>query len=318
MIGDSAVDRHRVRRALLQGGGSLAAGAPATHAPAPVARPFATAEVVEGTGLAAIALGEPAPPPEPMGFLDGVQRYWIDGRFGLTPVIRADVAAAAMRRAGGSLLVEVEEREKFLVVAWSRLNETQRRALDDTGLAIHRVEAGSRAHPLLDVQAAVQVIESRRDRLEARVAGRFLEQHADSWLLVDGAITGLGSLAANPRVVGLIKSHETQFLDGADLETALTIRPGQRTSVFARVSDSGVRVFSWYVRLWPWNDQDLLHGLLRVERSPVDRTISEATMVSRWLQAERAPLSTPDGRWDRLLYPIHRVEEYLRAQGGAG
>jgi len=29
---------------------------------------------------------------------------------------------------------------------------------------------------------------------------------------------------------------------------------------------------------------------------------------------ERAPVSTPDARWDRLLYPIHDVETYLRSR----
>src|SRR5437870_9647577 len=32
------------------------------------------------------------------------------------------------------------------------------------------------------------------------------------------------------------------------------------------------------------------------------------------LTTERAPLATPDRRWDRLLYPIHDVETYLRAR----
>jgi len=40
--------------------------------------------------------------------------------------------------------------------------------------------------------------------------------------------------------------------------------------------------------------------------------------VSRWILAERAPLATPDGRWDRLLYPIHEVETFLRARAGRG
>jgi hypothetical protein len=118
-------------------------------------------------------------------------------------------------------------------------------------------------------------------------------------------------------VVGLVKSHETQFLDGRDLEVALTLEPGHRTSVFARETEQGVRVYSWYVRLWPWNDQDLLYGLLRIERAADPATVAEATAVSGWLRAERAPLATPDARWDRLLYPIHRVEEYLLAQAGA-
>jgi len=29
--------------------------------------------------------------------------------------------------------------------------------------------------------------------------------------------------------------------------------------------------------------------------------------------AERAPISTPDKRWDRLLYGIYSVEQYLKA-----
>jgi len=36
--------------------------------------------------------------------------------------------------------------------------------------------------------------------------------------------------------------------------------------------------------------------------------------VSAWLVDERAPLATPDRRWDRLLYPIHDVETYLRVR----
>ena len=38
-------------------------------------------------------------------------------------------------------------------------------------------------------------------------------------------------------------------------------------------------------------------------------------LIEHWLGllAERAPLSTPDPRWDRLLYGIHAVERHLRA-----
>jgi hypothetical protein len=36
--------------------------------------------------------------------------------------------------------------------------------------------------------------------------------------------------------------------------------------------------------------------------------------ISRWIMAERAPISAPDHRWDRLLYGIHSVEEYLRSR----
>jgi hypothetical protein len=73
-------------------------------------------------------------------------------------------------------------------------------------------------------------------------------------------------------------------------------------------------VYSWYLRLWPWEGNDLLYGLLRIEARADAATIAAATATSGWLLAERAPLATPDTRWDRLLYPIHDVETYLKAR----
>jgi hypothetical protein len=253
-----------------------------------------------------------------VAFLDGIQRYWVDGWYGLTPVMRGYVAAAVMQRAGKTLRAACGLKEKFLVAASTRLTATQRAALRETGLHLHEYQAESRPHPLLDLQRAVQLVADRRDRLEAMAASRFLQENPGSWLLVDGSITGLGSLASHPRAVGLVKSHETQFLDGRDLEIALTLELGHRTTVFSRQTEQGVKVYTWYLRLWPWSDQDLLYGLLRVECAAQPETVRRATEISRWLRSERAPLATPDGRWDRLLYPIHRVEEYLRAQAGAG
>ena len=73
-------------------------------------------------------------------------------------------------------------------------------------------------------------------------------------------------------------------------------------------------VYSWYLRLWPWEGNDLLYGLLRVEARADAETIRRATELSGWLWAERAPLATPAARWDRLLYPLRDVEEYLNAR----
>jgi hypothetical protein len=73
-------------------------------------------------------------------------------------------------------------------------------------------------------------------------------------------------------------------------------------------------VFSWALRLWPWEGRDLLHGLVRIEAAPTDATLAAADQLSRWLLAERAPVSAPDPRWDRMLYGIHAVEVGLRAE----
>src|SRR5436309_325321 len=69
-----------------------------------------------------------------------------------------------------------------------------------------------------------------------------------------------------------------------------------------------------YLRLWPWEGNDLLYGLLRVEARPDPASVALASELSGWLVAERAPLATPATRWDRLLYPLHNVEEYLKAR----
>ena len=113
-------------------------------------------------------------------------------------------------------------------------------------------------------------------------------------------------------------AQDGRLLTGApDPRRAQRLPPGQRTSVFAPRSRSVAPVCAWALRLWPWEDRDLFHGLVRVEVAPACADSATADLLSRRLLAERAPLSTPDPRWDRLLYGIHSVEQYLRARSGA-
>jgi hypothetical protein len=71
-------------------------------------------------------------------------------------------------------------------------------------------------------------------------------------------------------------------------------------------------VVAWGLRLWPFEGRDLLHGFVRLEVSPSAASSDHADEVSRWVLAERTPVSA-DARWDRLLYGIHSVEQYLKA-----
>lgn len=252
-----------------------------------------------------------------MAFLDGIQRYAVEGRVGLAPIVRGYVAAAVLERGAGGLRPEGVVAEEFLVVPLARLDATQRGALAEVGLPLVDCAASERAHPILDVQLAAKVVERRRAEVEAALAERYVRARPDGWLVVDGSIADLGTLLRDgPGVLGLIKSHETQFLGGSDLEVALTLPVGHRTSVFSRSAGRRVPLYTWYLRLWPWEDQDLLHGLVRVERPALPETVRDATTVSRWLLAERAPLAARDARWDRLLYPVQQVETFLRAQAG--
>ncbi len=290
---------------------------PLTHAAPPIPDPFASAEHVEGDTIQAIDLGGPAEPPPRVAFLDGIQRYVVEGRIGLTPVVRGYVAAAVLEREDGKLHMADEESSEFLVVPQDRLTATQLDALESAGLPVRDCSGAERAHPILDVQVAARVLEECREAVESRVAQRYLARAAGDWLVVDGSIAGLGTSLNGPSpVLGVIKSHNTQFLAGRDLEIALTLPAGHRTSVFGRTVGERTAVYTWYLRLWPWEEHELLHGLVRVERPATPEAVGSATSVSRWLVAERAPLAAPDGRWDRLLYPIRQVETYLHAQAG--
>lgn len=279
-------------------------------------RPFASAHVVEGTRVRALPVGPAEAAPDGIGFADGIQRWGIEGHFGLVPVARAQVAAGVLVRADGALRCAVRHVEEFLVVPAGRLEDGARHALDSVGLPIFEADADPRPHPFLDRWAAAQVIERRREALETEACRDFLAAAPETALIIDGGLAGLRRVAGAERAIGVIKKHETQFLEGPDLEVALTAPEGSRSSVFARELGDGTAILSWYLRLWPWTDEDLLHGLTRVERIAADGVVEDADRVSRWLLADRAPIAGRDSRWDRLLYPLHEVETVLRAQAG--
>jgi hypothetical protein len=117
-------------------------------------------------------------------------------------------------------------------------------------------------------------------------------------------------------MVGVSKSHSTLPFQGDDLVIYLQLPAGHRSSIFQPASRRHAPVHAWALRLWPWAGRDLLYGLVRVEVAARRESLAVADTICRWLLAERAPISAPDGRWDRLLYGIRGVEEYLRAVRG--
>ena len=228
-----------------------------------------------------------------MGFLDGIQRYAVEGRIGLAPVVRGYVAAAVLVRQEGTLHVVDEGFEEFVVAPLRRLTSRQQDELESAGLPIHDCSESERSHPILDVQLAARVVEECREALEQQVALRYLARSPADWLVVDGSLAGLGeSLGEQARVVGVIKSHETQFLDGHDLDVALTLPAGHRTSVFSRSVGRRTTVYTWYLRLWPWEEHELLHGLVRVERDGrIARYSARLQEIERGLDAFRGLLA---------------------------
>lgn len=308
---------HLLRDAVLRSGGTVAESAVHTHVPQPVRNPFASAVAVEHDPIRSIELGEPTRPPAAVAFLDGIQRYGAVGWIGLTPIVRGYVAAAVLtRRKGDALACSALAEEEFIVVPIQRLPDRARHELEALSLTLYDSPDSEVPHPVLDVQLAAQVVERRREVVESRAVTQYLAKAPGGWLVVDGSIGAYKAQTDHAHLLGLIKTHDTQYLTGSDLHTALMLPPGSRTSVFARTAGEERAAVTWYLRLWPWEGHDVLHGLVRLERPPSDDAIAEATEVSRWILSERAPLAGRDGRWDRLIYPIHQVEEYLRARVG--
>ena len=118
-----------------------------------------------------------------------------------------------------------------------------------------------------------------------------------------------------PRMVGVCRRATARCPSTAtDLETYLRLPAGHRSSVFAPASRRIAPVRAWAVRLWPWEGEDLLHGLIRVEVAPSSGTPERPTgsRAGCWPSGRRS--ARPIRAWDRMLYGIRSVEEFLRAR----
>ncbi len=302
----------------------LAAGVvPASYVPdASIGRAdleeFTGAEPVEDQELRVHALaGVRRLAPAAVEFVDGIEQWRVVGYAGVTPIVRAYVAAAIrLRGADRRPRTVAEDADELAITRLDHLPAAVRGSLEGTGVRVVEISADDAGQPARALPAARAEVQRVRAALERRLAEqRLTALGADEWLVVDGVLSDSPALSAHPRTLGVVKSHGAEYFAGPELERALTLPAAHRTSVF-RPKRRGARreIYSWYLRLWPWHGNDLLYGLVRVEaRAHVD-TVALASRVSAWLVDERAPLATPDRRWDRLLYPIHDVETYLRAR----
>src|SRR5207237_905935 len=120
---------------------------------------------------------------------------------------------------------------------------------------------------------------------------------ADEWLVVDGVLSDSAALSEHPRALGVVKSHGAHYFEGTELERALTLPDGHRSGVFRpRARGAGRDIYSWYVRLWPWEGNDLLYGLLRLGARGHPDTLALAAPIEAWALAQAAPHATPARR----------------------
>ena len=267
------------------------------------------AELIEKP-LAAHPVGAPEAWPGTVAFLDGVERSEVVAYAGAAPLLLAEVAAAVRERKNRETHTVVVERRR-LAVARPEVLEEAGAALE--GMTTIALETDEPAHPLRDVDLARAKVDRARGELERSVAAAYRER-SDGWLIVDGSLAESLVWANDPRMVGVAKSHATLPFEGRELVTYLELAVGHRSSVFQPASRQRAPVYAWGLRLWDWTGRDLLYGLVRVEAAAGPDTLAQADQLSRWVLAERAPISA-DARWDRLLYGVHSVEQFLRASG---
>jgi hypothetical protein len=271
---------------------------------------IAKATLLEGPVVSAIPVGLRSPWPEPVAYLDGIQRSELVGYLGSAPLLIAEIAAAVRERRDRRLRTVLEDRRRL---ALARPSVLAAAGAAVAGLEPVALPEDDPPHPIRDLLNAARALDRARGALEIQLGSSY-RARSESWLVVDGVLSESPRWAADPRMVAISKSHSILPFDGEDLERYLRLPAHHRSSIYVPATRSLAPVRSWGLRLWPWEGQDLLHGLVRVEVAPANGTPETADLISSWILADRAPISAPDRRWDRLLYGIHSVEEYLKSR----
>lgn len=255
-------------------------------------------------------------------FIDGTQRSSVARYVGNVALVHGQVAAVVRERRDrrlvtwGEPLLEsrIYAPKSYLPsVTWGTLAAAYGdRLVDITDGAME-----TDVHPFALRDITVQLVQSHRDQVERRLAERWVSEETDP-VFIDGGISGSAMVAESESVVGVVKSHFTLYVKGDALETVLSLKQRERSSVFRIESSTRPTVASWYLRLRDPDGHDPMWGLVRVEVCCPDarrmQTLTErADEISRWVLAEVSPLALPDSRWDKMVYGVRDCEEFLRA-----
>ena len=275
------------------------------------------AEPLEGDAVRVRRIeGEPAV--GVAAFLDGIQEsrvlaHWPGG----IPLVHGTVAATVRRRIGRTLATwrpDATRVERALFVPRAAVGDAAWSALADGCAVRDTLEAAEAGpwHPQELTARALSSVQRRREVAETACAELWCAE-GDGPLFVDGGIASAGSAAHSALAIGVVKSHRTLYVDGDALTRVLGLGAGERTTAFTVASPRRAAVASWYLRLRDPAAHDALWGLVRVEVAREGATPERCDLVSRWLLAERAPVSLPDPRWGAMAYGVRLTEEYLRA-----
>ena len=253
------------------------------------------------------------------GFLDGIQRAAIVSHHHGVPIVLGTVAAAIRVRVNRRMVTwghrtPFVARKLYLpleLIGLDARSDAGGFDLVDTSRTANDGSLVSR-HPAALRAVAFERVGRDRDEAERQLAEVWCTDGADP-LFIDGGISGSARVAASSCAVGVIKTHRVLYAEDDSLDVVMSLRRGERTSVFALPSRSRSPVMSWYLRLRDPRGHDAMFGLVRIEASVSDDVAERADEISRWVMAESAPLSLPDSRWDRMVYGIRECEQFLRA-----
>lgn len=306
-------------RAVRQAGAAVSAGEPLLEQRpvAPEPPRLQRAEPLEGDAVRVRRVpGDPA-----VGiaaFLDGIQESRVIAHWpGGIPLVHGTVAAAVRRRQGRTLVAwrpDGVRVERALFVPRAAIGEAAWSVLG-AGCAVRDTlspDEGGPWHPQELTARALSAVQRRREAAETACAELWCAE-GDGPLFVDGGIAAAGTAAHSALAIGVVKSHRTLYVDGDALPVVLGLAAGERTTAFTVTSPRRAPVASWYLRLREPEAREALWGLVRVEVAFEGATAERADLVSRWLLAERSPVSLPDPRWGAMAYGVRLTEEYLRA-----
>ncbi len=251
-------------------------------------------------------------------FLDGIQESRVIAHWpGGIPLVHGTVAAAVRLRQARTLVAwrpDSVRVERALFVPRAAVGEVAWSALG-AGCAVRDTLAPDESgpwHPQELTARALSAVQRRREAAEMACAELWCAEGVGP-LFVDGGIASAGTAAHSALAIGVVKSHRTLYVDGDALPVVLGLAAGERTTAFTVTSPRRAPVASWYLRLRDPASRDALWGLVRVEVAIEGATTARADLVSRWLLAERSPVSLPDPRWGAMAYGVRLTEEYLRA-----
>ena len=281
---------------------------------------IAAADLVEGRRMRAHRV-EGEPEVRFAGFLDGIQRAKIAYHRRGVPIIEGTVAAVIRVRVNRRLVTwghrtPIVSRKLYMplsLLSCGQRSEHGGMAIVDTSFDEKTGQLVNR-HPAALRSVAFARIGRDRDDAERKLAELWCADGPGAEpLMIDGGISGSEHVAAAPCAIGVIKTHTTLFADGGALDAVMSLKNGERSSVFAPPSHRRSPVISWYLRLHDPRGHDAMFGLVRIEASVGGDVTSRANDISRWVLAERTPNAMPDGRWDRMSYGIRDCEQFLRS-----